>query len=249
MSLVDEIKQAIADETEQRSESWMRLRLGKFTGSQMYRLMAQGKRPMTQEELDARPTGPRGGLLDKRETITSDEILSDGAITYIEENIGELWTGQTTHDFWSVATQWGEENEGDAREMFEQLHKCKIILKGHYIWPEQPDEAGASSDGEIEGQDAVIEIKCPLNTANHVAYMRMTSPIDLPMDYYWQCQSEMLFSGKSMCYFISYNPRVKVEKNRMKILEVPAEARAQNLIRLKLNLAIAEKKRLLELMK
>ena len=239
MSLKDEIRQAIANETEQRSESWLQMRLGKFTGSQIYRLMANVKRPMTEQELANRAKGS------KATTIEDVNILSDGAITYIEENIGEIWTGQSPHDFWSAATSWGEDNEGYAREEFEKRMGVKILLNGHNIWKEYPNEAGGSSDGHVEGQDAIIEIKCPLNSGIHVKYSRMTSPIDLPTEYYWQMQSNMMFAEKSLCYFISYDPRVKKESARMKILEVPAENRAQDLIRLKLKLAIEKKAEIL----
>ena len=39
--------------TEQRTEDWHQLRAGRFTGSEIYRLMTGGKREMTEQELEA----------------------------------------------------------------------------------------------------------------------------------------------------------------------------------------------------
>lgn len=243
--LLNEVRQAIANETEQGTESWMRMRLGKFTGSNIYKLMAQGKRPMTQAELDAREKGPRGGLLDKRTTIEDDNILSDGAMTYVEERVAEVMTGQSTNSVDNDATRWGNELEPDARELFSTLYSKNILLTGHKCWEENPSEAGCSLDGEVEGEDATIEIKCPFNSAIHIGYCQLTDPKKLPPAYWYQIQAGLLFTGKSKCYFISYDPRVINEANRLFVLEVPAYKDAQELIKLKLRVAIAKKTEIL----
>ena len=245
MNLIDEINAEIADGAEQRSATWFELRLGKFTASEIHKLMGMGKRKMTDKELANRPIGPRGGLLDKSTTVEDDNVLSAGAITYIEQKIAELWTGQQGGEFSSLATSWGEENEGYAREAFENLKGVKISLNGHSVWEEQPEEAGGSSDGFVDGEDAIIEIKNPFNSANHVKYCRMKSPTDLPDEYFYQCHANMLFTGKSKCYFISYDIRVKNEKNRLFVMEIAADTAVQERIKNKLRVAIKEKQRLL----
>jgi len=239
MSLIDEINAAIADGAEQRTQTWYELRLGKFTASEIHKLMGGGKRKMTEAELAARPKG------EKRVTIDDDTALTDGAITYIETKIAEIWTGRQSDSFESFATEWGNQNEDLARKEFEQRYKVTVTLNGHNVWSEQPNEAGGSSDGFVEGQDAIIEIKCPFNSGIHVSYCRAKSQDDLPVAYKYQMQANMLFSGKSKCYFISYDPRVMNEKNRLFVLEVPADKELQEQIKAKLNVAIKEKQRLL----
>ena len=247
--LVQKIRAAIQDGTEQGTQSWLQLRIGKFTGSEIYRLMGQGKRAMTPAELDAREKGPRGGLLDKRTTVEDDTILSDAAITYIEEKVAEVWTGQSASSPETFATEWGIQNESDARELFAAKYGFKILLTGHKSWEFGKEDAGCSLDGEIEGQDANIEIKCPFNSGIHVSYCRITDPKDLPKAYWWQMQMGMMVTNKSSCYFISYDPRVRNEKNRMHVLVVPADEEAHSLLALKLRLAINEKKSILESLK
>jgi len=245
MDLLQEINAEIADGTEQRSQSWFEMRLGKFTASEIWKLMGTGKRPMTQAELDARPVGPRGGLLDKSTTVEDANVLSAGAITYIESKIAEIWTGRQADSFESFATEWGNENEDLARKEFEAKYNCTVTLNGHNVWEEQPNEAGGSSDGFVEGQDAIIEIKCPFNSGIHVNYCRAKSSDDLPIAYKIQMQANMMFSGKSKCYFISYDPRVLNDKSRLFVLQVSADPILQEQIKTKLRVAIAEKNRLL----
>lgn len=243
--LLDEVNAAIADGVEQRTQTWFELRLGKFTASEIHKLMGVGKRKMTDEELANRPTGPRGGLLDKSTTVEDDNVLSAGAVTYIESKVAEIWTGRQSDSFDSYATEWGNENEDIARKEFEQRYKVTVTLNGHNVWSEEPNEAGGSSDGFVDGQDAIIEIKCPFNSGIHVSYCRAKSQDDLPVAYKFQMQSNMLFSGKNKCYFISFDPRVINEKNRLFILEVPADIAIQEQIKTKLRVAIKEKQRLL----
>ena len=42
----------IIHDVEQGSEAWLKLRRGKFTGSEFYKLMKGGTRPMTDEEIE-----------------------------------------------------------------------------------------------------------------------------------------------------------------------------------------------------
>jgi hypothetical protein len=241
-NLLDEIKANLNEQQEQRSEGWTAARLGKFTASQIYRIMANVKRPMTEDELaEAKKTGS------KAKTIEDENLLSDGAKTYINEVVWETLSGQSIESGSSRATQYGEEMEGYAREAFEIAYKKKVNHAGFKAWKDFPNDAGGSSDGDVEAEDAIVEFKNPFNGGIFISYCLMDLH-DLPEDYYIQCQSNMIFSNARLCYFVAHDSRLKPEF-QTKVIEMPADKRTQDRIKLKLMLAIAEKERIINLLK
>src|SRR5688572_14249397 len=76
---------------DQNSEEWDRVRIGRFTASEIHRLMEPAKREMTEAELKARPKSGKGS---SAKLVNDYSTLSDAAFTYINEKVAEILTGQ-----------------------------------------------------------------------------------------------------------------------------------------------------------
>lgn len=194
-----ENKYPIIHDVEQGSKEWLELRFGKFTGSEFHKLMTSG----------------RGG-----------ELFGKTALSYIVEVVDEIITSHEFNDFGrtfssSKALDWGHANENQAREEFENETGIKTETIGFI----QIDELFGSSPDFVT-EDAIGEIKCPFNPANHTANLFLSTPKDLKenhYDYYIQMQIEMMACNKTKGYFISYDP-LKLQKSlRLKVLEFPKD--------------------------
>lgn len=96
--------------------------------------------------------------------------------------------------------KWGREHEDEARERFEQETFIKVDKSGFFVYQ---NICGCSPDGLID-DDGLIEIKCPKATTQ-VKYLEENK---FPAEYKYQVHSQMLFSGRSYCYFVSYHPQL-----------------------------------------
>jgi hypothetical protein len=197
----------------QKTPDWYIDRLGKFTGSEFWKLMTSGRRDMTPTELEVEKSN--GG---KRKTI--DTLFGDVAINYIEDKIAEITTNGTCLDykaFKSKETEWGNYWEVYAKESFTnktglEIIPCKFINIS--------ERFGCSPDGDLP--EHILEVKCPYNTTVHNRNLLLKSDQDLKelhKGYYIQMQIEMIALKKEKGYFASYDPR-NSEKLQLKILEV-----------------------------
>lgn len=201
---------------EQGTKQWFDARLAKFTSSEWYKLFKSGTRLMTELELADREKG------DKRRTV--DVLLGDGARTYIREKVAEIMTNGASAEykaFESQATDWGKTYEPEARDLFESLTGLETKTCGFYQYN---DIFGGSPDGIIEEVD-VLEIKCPINGANHIANRCCKNAADLlelNPEYYIQIQGNLLATGLKHGWFVSYDPRFFGDF-RIKILQIPRD--------------------------
>ena len=166
---------------EQLSNKWFKARKGRFTASQIHKLMTDSR--------------------------SKDEVLSDGAKTYVYEKVAERLGGHKTY-FENAATLWGNEHEAEARNYFEFLSGLKVDLCGFFA---TKNNAGGSPDGLI-GDSAIIEIKCPYESHTHIKYTDFNNVDDFKKackEYYWQVQMNLLVTDRTQCFFISYDPRIK----------------------------------------
>lgn len=108
-------------------------------------------------------------------------------------------------NFVSAAMQWGIDHEDEAIEALER--ELMIDVHSQQIWQQHPEyeNVGVTPDGLI-GDDSVLEVKCP-NTDNHIDNILFGAQIDL---YKYQLQGSLWVTGRKRCYFVSYDPRVKV---------------------------------------
>lgn len=163
-------------------EIWLKERWGKFTASEIHRLMTNGK---------------------------AKDSLSVGAMTYVREKAAEQLSEFSSNDFSSAAMEWGVEHELEAVEQFEALTDIRVnhtgehqqfILSGCGNWGGTPDGITFESG---------VEVKCP-ESKTHLLYLSIFDAETLKTEepkYYWQVQSYMALVGKDHWHFVSYDPR------------------------------------------
>ena len=93
------------------------------------------------------------------------------------------------------ATQWGEDNEPNARKCYEQHTGRPVQETGFVVHPELP-WLGASPDLLVES-DGLGEIKCPFNQKLYLG---------IPVYYMAQMQGQMQVTDRQWCDFIVWTP-------------------------------------------
>lgn len=172
-------------------------RLGMFTASGIHALMSSGKK--------------------------KDVLFGQTAMTYINEKIAEIITGERKQDARSASLDWGNEHEKDAFMMFRLQYsgECNYYGKENFKFFPYNEYSGGSPDGCAE--DGVIEIKCPYVSSNHIdcllnptqEWLKTNKP-----EYYTQVQFNMLCTKQDKGYFVSYDPRTVDHKHRLAIISV-----------------------------
>lgn len=218
---MDALDQALAAASEQGSDRWHDVRVGRFTSSKFHKLIQPGQRPMTDEELKARPkTGPGS-----KSKLTEDTSrLSEGGETYIYQKVAEVLTGLPKHEVYSFATDWGQTWEPVAAEHYEKIYgvTTEPISFVPYL-----DHFGGSPD-RIVGDD-LLEIKCPSEPENQVKYLMYSDVDDLKSnhpDYYWQIMCNLLWTGKSGAYFVTFDNRFQDNKFKMSRIRIERDQKA-----------------------
>ena len=133
-------------------------------------------------------------------TYGRKDTWSQTAQSYALELISERITGERSSGgrFSSAACDWGIEYEEEAIQRYEQTHGD--VQRVGYVplttW------IGGSPDG-LSSDGAIIEVKCPYNTHNHLKYILYGCDEHMP-----QIQGYLWITGRKKCYFISYDPRM-----------------------------------------
>jgi hypothetical protein len=205
----------------QGSDEWDKMRIGRFTSSEMFRLLTP---PKSKEDKEAGK-------------------LSETALTYVNEKVGETLTGMAKQSSYAYPLVYGKEMEPQAIEAF-----CE---SGEFIWDEIGfvgfgDHAGGSPDGIINETD-ILEAKCPYAIDTQVDYLQLTDQWDLMRlkpAYYWQCMSNLLFTGKEKAHFVSFDPRYPKKQQIVHIIVKPVSSDFDK-ITTAITKAVTEKLRLL----
>lgn len=206
----------------QGTEEWDRMRIGRFTSSEMYRLITPPKNKGDKEAGN----------------------LSETALTYVNEKVAETLTGMAKQNSYAYPLVYGKETEAQAIEAF-----CN---KTGFVWDEIGfvafgEHAGGSPDGIINDTD-ILEVKCPFAIDTQVDYLQLTDQWDLMRlkpAYYWQCMSNLLFTHKSKAHFVSYDPRYP-EKQQIVHIEIKPVAADFDKITSHIAKAVEEKLKLLK---
>lgn len=224
--MIHDIKDIIAKQPTQHSLDWFRVRLGRFTGSQVGRLMKSG----------------RG----------KDDIFSKDALSYINETVAERMLNPSVvmvDDLFeeylmqvtasSKALAWGIDQELNARDMYQQVTKRKVTSCGAI---QMFSYFADSPDGLCLDDDGAVEIKCPANKT-HTEYLASVHDAEslkaIKPEYYWQCMAHMAASGAEWCDWMSYCPFSKKPLHIVR-LERDSSAIALMLDRLEMAEAIAQ---------
>lgn len=170
-------------------------RLGYFTSSEIGKLLKSGR--------------------------TKDKIFGDGAMTYVYEKCAEILTGERKQQVSAFATEWGNNQEKLAFDTWRKTYNGEAIYYGggnfKYFQHPEIEVSGGSPDGLTDVE--VLEFKAPWVSSNHIeALLGVKSDNhnewlkqynDL---YYAQVQWNMECCGKDKALFISFDPRMNMDK-------------------------------------
>lgn len=235
---------------EQRTDLWLRQRLGKITASEIYVLMKDRKEQMTEEELAAwKEANPKSRI------TTKTVPFSDATFTYLNKKIMECYLPVNSkniesqyfvdcyikdHNFTTKAMDFGVLHEAKAKEVYMETMGCSVSDTGFIPYEKYPYFVGGSPDGLVDDGEGGVEVKCPFTLEKHMQHMMYETPLDLKENdeqYYWQCVACMLFTGRKYWDFISFNPYVSKDIG-MKILRVPRNEDEINLLDERISLAV-----------
>jgi len=168
------------------SPAWWENRIGKFTASEIWKLM----------------TEPRA----------KKDLMSKTAETYIREKVYEILSGQLKQSIDSASTAWGHENEPIAKRYYTALTGNEVI-ESKLLISENIEGLTGSPDGLV-GEEGMIEVKCPFVGSNHLNFFFNEDTFESENnDYYYQMQCNLLLSGRKWCDFISFDPRLILNSN------------------------------------
>lgn len=230
---------------QQGTNEWDQMRLGRFTSSEIYKIMECGKRLMTKDELAARPKSGKGS---KTTFVPDPSQMSATGIKYIRQKVWETLAGVPLPGPYAYPLVYGKQTEPEAVEYFEQKNNIETIVVGFQTFS---DHAGGSPDRLI-GTDEGLECKCP-SSDEQIDYLMMTDHHDLKRNYpqyYWQCASLMLFTNRKKWHFCTFDPRMLNDKHKMTHIIVEWEKIEDDLDAIVKALAgaIAEKMKLINLL-
>lgn len=166
----------------QKTKEWFDIRIGKFTGSNIVRLMSDPK---------------------------SKKGFSDGATTYIYEKASERITGEAEDSFSNESTEWGEFAEPKAAIIYE-LQTGKKLEEVGFIENKEIPWFGASPDGIVKDERG-IEIKCPTKRSIALKLYTCDNEKDvlsISPKYYYQCHAGMLATGLPFWDLVIFEPRL-----------------------------------------
>lgn len=191
------LENGVAAPVLQRSPEWYAARRGRFTGSEVWKLMTE---PRSKADKDAGK-------------------LSETATSYINQVLAESTTG-ITPQVYATSMQWGIDHEDDARDAFKLYHGLEIVPADFVYYG---DFGGGSTDGWID-YNGIAEIKCPYTSGGHIENLilenRKVTPLEFKeehKEYYWQIQNNLMVTDREFCEFISYDPRFSGQKQIARI--------------------------------
>ena len=161
------------EELIQGSSAWFKARLGKISGSRLGDVMRKTK---------------------WGESTYKERLRIELAIERI--------TGKSASSITpNKAMLDGIEREPDARALFEAITGKEVKEVGSFDHPTIVNTS-SSPDGLIRGENAVLEIKCPMASTHAKNLMSDT----MPKNYVYQVQWEIACTESDYAYFASYHP-------------------------------------------
>lgn len=180
-------------------EHWDDFRKGFFTASEISKLMTEPKK--------------------------KDEVLSEGAKTYIESRVCNLYSPQELK-YYNPIIEHGKETEAIASMVIEKEigdDSYKYCSPSYLFLYDTEINLGGSPDAIM--RNSIIEIKCPLSKT-HLKYMTLKTVEQFKKvcpEYYAQMQCNMFLTDKSVGIFASYDDRFYNPKHHLHLLEVPRD--------------------------
>jgi len=225
----------------QRTREWFLSRKGRMSASEIYLLLSNHKEPMTDEELAAHHAA------NPKSRVTTKEVpFSDGTFTWLNRKVAEYYMPDEAFledvelkQLNSKAVQHGEFWESKARDEYAKAMNYEVYEVGFIPLKGYENFCGGSPDGMIREETGIIEIKCAWNADVHQDYLLFTAPDDLReynLQYYCQCQMNMLVTDTTFCDFVAFDPRTSPSK-QLKILRIPRDEEMCSLLMQRIALA------------
>lgn len=155
-----------------------------------------------------------GSRIDDATARTAKGFYGASRENYMTELLYERRYGIQWPSYCNGAMQWGTEQEPNAIVSYEMTRNVDVVPVGFVDHPRIP-MSGASPDGFV-GVDGLVEVKCP-ETKRHFATL-LGEPID--GGYIKQMQWQMACTGRQWCDWVSYDPRIPVPAEQIKIIRV-----------------------------
>jgi hypothetical protein len=209
---IDTIQLKEREESEQRTEQWMKDRLGMFSGSGGKNLMACNIRASAKNPKD---WGQKRWLC----------ALGDSSLNYIVERAIERATGVNIEKYLSWHAKWGVNHEDEGKSYISEKEGIEIREMGFIKFLKN---AGSSPDGKafLKETDNNVEVKCPATVLSHMNLMN--SKICEGHEYFWQTQWEMMALKVKNTLFYTYDKRfpeeVKIGKQEAELSPLHAFA-------------------------
>lgn len=152
---------------------------------------------------------PRIGYLtpstfpDLMKTGRGGKGFGETALAVIDQLALDMMGTEPREEMTSAATEWGKEYEYLAREAYEEKNMVKVIVPDFTVSSDLA-YVGGTCDGLV-GKDLIIEIKCPFNSANHIAREKQLQK------YIYQLQGYMWIYDRPKLHFISFDDRCRQE--------------------------------------
>jgi hypothetical protein len=164
------------------------------------------------------------------------------AKTYITTKAAEILTGEPANQRGqTMAMEWGVAHEFEAITKYQaQYGEIEYYGGANPQFFEYSKHSGGSPDGV--SSDAVIEVKCPFNSSEHLEHLMFKTEEDLKdyaPEYYWQLVSNMILMKKEKAIFLSYDPRYE-DNLKLKVLKFDLNIVDADLLKKKIAWASAE---------
>lgn len=159
----------------------------------------------------------------KSKPKTGGGIFGQTALTYIDEKIAEIITGEGAAQAKGASLDWGNAYEKDAAMWMQKIVPFEYMGKENFKFFEYNQFSGGSPDGLSDTH--VVELKCPYVSANHIGWLKASKAgghntwlYKTHPEYYAQVQFNMMCCKKEQATIASYDPRTVEHTNRMAIL-------------------------------
>lgn len=170
----------------------------------------------------------------KIHNLMSKKPLTEGSLSYINQKVGELITGQTIAGedelVENESTAWGLINEPFALQEFGKAMNVKYLVVGKLVhepgsrFSSTPDALwvlNSSITKENHYNVATVEAKSPHKYHTFIPIYRCKTPAALKIEnrnYYWQVLDQMHNCCAAVGYFLAYHPLFPVGNN-LRIIE------------------------------
>lgn len=215
----------------QRTREWYLSRKGKITASEVANILKSGR--------------------------SKKDVFGQTALSYLDAKIAEKCMSDddfiafTSDKPSSAAMDWGTYYEDSARLAYEQATGHSVNDMPFIGMQGFEDYVGGSPDGRL-GDDlaGIVEFKCPYNPTVQITHCKYQTPEDLKADnlqYYAQCQLNIICTGADYCDFVSYSPVYKGPL-MLKVLRLPRDEEFIALLTDRITLAVDYIKSQLEML-